>query len=95
MAPRTVKLGEQYGSPGPYGEPSRQGRRIIGIELRISPDVNGQFQQEEVFMAGLDTELPPTDPTARGHSWSVTLHTTNGDVTMDTRLGQPNANIRQ
>lgn len=67
-------------------------RRIIGIELRVG-EGNGR-QQEEVFMHELNVVLPPLYPGSYGHDWSVTLHTTYGDVTMDTRSGQGQANIR-
>jgi hypothetical protein len=82
-----VILGQQwdYGNPG-------HGRRVIGIELRIAPDENGSAQ-EEVLMDGLDIALPPGNY-GYGLNWSVTLHTTNGDVTLDSRQ-LPQANIRQ
>lgn len=83
-----ITLGSQR-SPGALG----LGRRVIGIELRIAPDSYGSAQ-EEVFMDGLDIVLPPPDFTSQGLNWSVTLHTTNGDVTLDSRQ-LPQANIRQ
>lgn len=92
MAPRTVKLGEQRQQTAD-GQYLGLGRRVIGIELRIAPDEMGSAQ-EEVFMEGLDIELPPFYG-GRGLDWSVTLHTTNGDVTLDTRQGGTVNNIRQ
>lgn len=72
-----VKLGQQY------QQANRPGRRIIGVEVRVAPGDN--LPQEEIFMDGLDVELPLFDPYGPGLSWSVTLHTTNGDVTLDSR----------
>lgn len=73
---RTLNLGERLGHrPGPAS--------VIGIELRIQP-MPGQAQ-EEVFMEGLDIRLPDFyQNQGPGLAWSVTLHTTNGDVTLDT-----------
>jgi len=89
---RTIKLGDQYARAG---EGIRGPRRIIGLELRICPTPNGDgTPQEEVFMTGLDIEMPESWINAPGHDWSVTLHTTNGDVTMDTRNGQYQSVIR-
>ena len=88
MANSKVVLGEQY--RGSVEEGTR-GRRIIGIELRVEP-AHG-YAQEEVFMEGLDIELPAFSPD--GLNWSVTLHTTNGDVTMDTGNGQYNSRIQR
>ena len=73
-----VTLGKQH-HPATRG----RGRRIIGIELRVAPGPG--FAQEEIYMDGLDVELPPHDYAGPGLDWSVTLHTTNGDVTIDSR----------
>lgn len=80
---RTVKLGEQIETNG------RSGRRVIGIELRIAAQPGGGVRQEEVFMEGLDVELPGGFGYYGQLDWSVTLHTTNGDVTLDTANYNP------
>lgn len=77
-----MKLGRQYTDNANDG---RNSRRIIGLELRIAPAPG--YQEEEVFMTGLDIELPDNCPPGTLLHWSVTIHATNGDTTMGTQRG--------